>query len=70
DWPAVEEVLLAFIREEVKRRRRFERLVIGASGGVDSSVSLYLAARALGPANVVAFRLPYASSSQESLDHA
>jgi NAD+ synthetase len=70
DWTSVEEALLAFIREEVIRRRGFERLVLGASGGVDSSVSLYLAARALGPENVVAFRLPYASSSQESLDHA
>jgi NAD+ synthetase len=70
DWGSVEEVLLAFIREEVTRRRGFEHLVLGASGGVDSSVALYLAARALGPENVVAFRLPYASSSQESLDHA
>ena len=38
------EKVKAFIREEVIRRRGFERLVLGASGGVDSSVSLYLAA--------------------------
>ena len=44
--------------------------MIGLSGGVDSSVSLFLAVRALGPENVTGFRLPYATSSQESLDHA
>ena len=61
---------MEFIREEVVRQRGFERVVIGVSGGVDSSVSLLLAVRALGPENVTGFRLPYATSSQESLDHA
>jgi NAD+ synthetase len=40
------------------------------SGGVDSAVSLVLACRALGPENVYGFRMPYASSSSESLEHA
>ena len=70
DLPLVETALLEFIREEVVRQRSFERVVIGLSGGVDSSVSLFLAVRALGPENVTGFRLPYATSSQESLDHA
>ncbi len=70
DMPLVESALLEFIREEVVRQRGFERVVIGLSGGVDSSVSLLLAVRALGPENVTGFRLPYATSSQESLDHA
>ena len=70
DLPLVESALLEFIREEVVRQRGFERVVIGLSGGVDSSVSLLLAVRALGPDNVTGFRLPYATSSQESLDHA
>ena len=70
DLPLVETALLEFIREEVVRQRGFERVVIGLSGGVDSSVSLFLAVRALGPENVTGFRLPYATSSQESLDHA
>ena len=70
DLPLVESALLEFIREEVVRQRGFERVVIGVSGGVDSSVSLFLAVRALGPENVTGFRLPYATSSQESLDHA
>lgn len=70
DLPLVESALLEFIRDEVVRRRGFERVVIGISGGVDSSVSLFLAVRALGPENVTGFRLPYSTSSQESLDHA
>ena len=70
DLPLVEIALLEFIREEVVRQRGFERVVIGLSGGVDSSVSLFLAVRALGPENVTGFMLPYATSSQESLDHA
>jgi NAD+ synthase (glutamine-hydrolysing) len=70
DLCLVERALVEFIREEVVRQRGFEHVVIGLSGGVDSSVSLFLAVRALGPENVTGFRLPYATSSQESLDHA
>jgi len=62
-------VLVRFIREEVGRRG-FDSVVLGASGGVDSSLALYLAARALGPEHVHAFRLPYRTSSEESLAHA
>ncbi len=70
DLALVERVLVAFIRDEVARRRGFGKVVLGVSGGVDSAVSLYLAVRALGPENVHGFRMPYATSSQESLDHA
>ncbi|GMR13260.1 MAG: hypothetical protein BMS9Abin29_1465 [Gemmatimonadota bacterium] len=70
DLDLVERVLVEFIREEVVRHRGFERVVIGLSGGVDSSVAAYLAVRALGPENVYGFQLPYATSSAESLEHA
>jgi len=69
DLDLVEHSLVEFIRDEV-RGRGFERVVIGVSGGVDSAVVLLLATRALGAENVFGFRLPYATSSQESLDHA
>jgi len=62
--------LVEFIRDEVQRRRKFDRVVIGLSGGVDSSLVAYLAVEALGPANVMGIRMPYRTSSQESLEHA
>ncbi|HEX2250788.1 MAG TPA: NAD+ synthase, partial [Gemmatimonadales bacterium] len=62
--------LIEFIRDEVQRRRKFERVVIGLSGGVDSSLVAYLAVEALGAPNVLGVRMPYRTSSKESLDHA
>jgi NAD+ synthase (glutamine-hydrolysing) len=62
--------LVEFIRDEVQRRRGFERVVIGLSGGVDSSLVAYLAAEALGGGNVLGVRMPYRASSAESLEHA
>ncbi len=70
DPELLERALVEFLRDEVVRRRGFQSAVVGASGGVDSSVSIELAARALGPENVFAFRMPYATSSDDSLLHA
>ncbi|HUR91087.1 MAG TPA: NAD+ synthase [Gemmatimonadaceae bacterium] len=63
------EWLVAFLRDEMERRG-FEKVVVALSGGVDSACSTYLAARALGPENVIAVRLPYKTSSADSLAHA
>lgn len=65
----VEQWLVQFIRDEMARRG-FSKAVIGLSGGVDSAVTTYLAARALGPQNVLAVRMPYQTSSSDSLAHA
>src|SRR4029079_12682922 len=68
--PALTEAwLVNFIRDEMSRRK-FQCAVIGVSGGVDSAVTAYLAAKALGAGNVLGVRMPYRTSSQESLDHA
>lgn len=70
DLDLVRRTLVDFIKEEVHRRRGFDGVVLGVSGGVDSAVSLYLAVEALGVDGVVGFRLPYSTSSQDSLEHA
>jgi NAD+ synthase (glutamine-hydrolysing) len=69
DGALTEQWLVHFIREEMERRG-FSRAVIGISGGVDSAVTAYLAARALGTDGVLGVRLPYRTSSKESLEHA
>lgn len=62
-------ILTGFIKSEITRAG-FERAVVGLSGGIDSALSCVLAAEALGPENVLAVRMPYKSSSSESLEHA
>jgi NAD+ synthetase len=69
DGALTEQWLVQFIRDAMGRRK-FPCAVIGISGGVDSAVTAYLAARALGPKNVFGIRMPYRTSSAESLDHA
>jgi NAD+ synthase len=65
----VARILTTFIANEV-RKVGVERVVVGLSGGVDSSVSAILAAEALGADNVLGIEMPYRTSSAESLEHA
>jgi len=69
DAALTEQWLVGFLHEEMTRRG-FARAVVGLSGGVDSAVTAFLAAKALGKENVVGVRLPYRTSSAESLQHA
>ena len=69
NYPLVAAALERFIREELAQRG-YAKAVVAASGGVDSSVTLALAARALGPENVHALSLPHRDSSPESVAHA
>lgn len=66
DYGLVERLLVSFVRREVTRVG-LGKVVVGLSGGVDSAVSAAVAARALGPSNVLAVRMPYKTSSPDSL---
>lgn len=69
NYVLTEEILLAFIRNEISKFG-FETAVLGLSGGIDSAVVCELAAKALGPDNVLAVLMPYRTSSSESVEHA
>lgn len=62
-------ILTGFIKSEITRVG-FSRAVIGLSGGIDSALACYLAVEALGADNVFAVRMPYKTSSPDSLAHA
>src|SRR5512138_1600756 len=63
------QILTGFIKSEVCRMG-FTHAIINLSGGLDSALSCALAAEALGSENVLALRLPYRTSSPDSLEHA
>ena len=69
DTDLIRKILTEFLRTEITRAG-FTKAVVNLSGGLDSAVSFVLATEALGPQNVFALRLPYKTSSTDSLEHA
>jgi NAD+ synthase len=68
--PAIEpaqaiEVIVGFIRSQMAQTG-FSRLVVGLSGGVDSATVAFLAARAIGPDDLLTVRMPFRTSSEAS----
>ncbi|MGZ4886714.1 MAG: NAD+ synthase [Candidatus Aminicenantales bacterium] len=57
----VEGILTRFIRDELGKHG-FRKGILGLSGGLDSTVCAALAARALGPRNVLGLIMPYGKS--------
>ncbi len=70
DPALVQKWLVSFLKDEMVRRRGFTKGIVGISGGVDSALTACLAAEALGKDNVIGVRMPYRTSSAESLSHA
>ncbi len=62
----VEKVLTRFIRGELGRFG-FKKGILGLSGGVDSAVCAALAARALGPRQVLGLILPYGKNFSQDV---
>lgn len=61
--------LTDFIKNEVKKAG-FEKVIIALSGGVDSSITLTLAGRALGKDNVLTAILPYGKLNEKEVKDA
>ncbi len=62
-------MLTGFIRDQITKAG-MKRAVLGLSGGIDSALSAYLSAEALGAENVLAVRMPYKTSNPASLNDA
>jgi NAD+ synthase len=66
DAPAVAEAIQTAIRTQVLQTLKRRGIVVGLSGGIDSSVVTALSAKALGPARVLALLMPERDSSSDS----
>jgi len=62
-------MLVGFLRDEISKVG-IKKSVLGLSGGIDSSLSAFLAASAMGPENVTGVIMPYRLSSPKSEEDA
>ena len=69
NFEQVRTLLSRFVREEIQKTG-LERAVIGLSGGIDSALVAYLTVEALGAERVHCIRMPYETSSADSLSDA
>src|SRR5215470_11106667 len=67
--PLAEHLLVRFVQDEITKVG-MKRAVLGLSGGIDSALVAYLAAKALGSENVLCVLMPYKTSSKDSLTDA
>jgi len=68
DAASAAEPIVECMRDQVAHQLRRRGIVVGLSGGVDSSVVAALAARAVGPDRVVGLIMPERESASESAD--
>ena len=65
----VKQRLITFVRSQSKKAG-LSRLLVGLSGGLDSSTTVYLCCQAQGAKNVFGLIMPYKNTSSESINHA
>ena len=65
----VADLLVRFLSHEAGKFG-FDKAIVGVSGGIDSAVSVALAARAFGADNVLGVMMPYRTSNPDSESHA
>lgn len=61
------EKIVSFIRDVLQQTKK-TKVVLGWSGGIDSTVSLYLLARALDPKQIHLLHMPYTKSFMDEFD--
>jgi NAD+ synthase len=69
DPSKVKNHLIRFIKNELEKTG-FSRLVLGVSGGVDSTVVAFLSAESIGSDNVTGVILPHSESNRDSINDA
>lgn len=66
DTDMAHRMLSGFIKDQIEKAG-MRGAVLGLSGGIDSALSAYLSADALGAENVLAVRMPYKTSAEASM---
>ncbi len=67
--PFVEKILTSFIKDELYKFN-YRKGILGLSGGLDSTVCAFLAAKALKPSNAIGLILPYGKSFSQDVKDA
>ncbi len=67
--PFAEKILTKFIKTELEKFH-YSNGILGLSGGLDSSVCAFLAAKALGEKNVWGLIMPYGEASKQDVEDA